>query len=77
MKIRVTYEREYEMNVERIKRDFASEISEDMANDPGRSEESVLVETFHELCGFDRDQDHIDGKYVWLCDTHFDMDWNA
>jgi hypothetical protein len=22
-------------------------------------------ESFYELCGFDRDRDHLDGRYVW------------
>ena len=51
--------------------------------DPPSSDASLeekrayLRESFYELCGSDRDQDHIDGKYVWLRndDGEADFDW--
>lgn len=73
VEITVTVERTYSMNLSKIRRDFGTEIAEDIAAH-GRSEYHVLRETFGELCGFDRDEDHIDGTYVWLEDEDADYD---
>jgi hypothetical protein len=68
---KITVERTYKVNLSKIRRDFATELTEDMQS---REEYHVLRETVCELCGFDRDEDHIDGSYVWLSDESADYD---
>lgn len=75
MKVEITVTRVFEMDEKRI----LSE-SEFKPPDPSASMEEKqrwLVESFWELCGFDRDHDHLDGNYVWLDGEHgeTDFDW--
>lgn len=34
-----------------------------------------LQESFHELCGFGRDEDHVDGSYVRLTEETSEVEW--
>lgn len=73
MIVRITVEREYEMDEHRVLTEPGFEppplgVSED-------TEQAWLRESFYELCGFERDQDHIDGSYVRLLNEHVDADF--
>jgi hypothetical protein len=70
--IYVDWRMTYEMDVVKVKADFKDEIASDMAC--GLTEEQALQESFYELCGPERDQDHIDGSYVWRTDDDIDIE---
>ena len=55
----MTVEREYEMDEAKVLAEFGPPEKH------GQTKEEFLRESFYELCGFERDQDHIDGSYVW------------
>ena len=72
MRVRVTIEREYEMDEARV---LAEQSFEPPPSDADRLEvRTWLRETFWELCG-ERDRDHIDGSYVWLINEDGDTDF--
>lgn len=75
VRIRVTVEREFEMDARRClaERDF-DPPSADATNEEKRE---WLNESFWELCGYDREHDHIDGRYVWSVDADdvADFEW--
>lgn len=75
MKIVVTVEREFEMDEKRVlgEASFAPPSS-DATNGEKRR---YLRESFYELCGFDRDEDHVDGSYVRNTDEigGIEFDW--
>lgn len=75
LELEVAQTRRYAVDLERIERDFAVELAEDIAG--GRTKAQSLRETFFELCGLDRDCDHIDGKYIWLIDDDAYIDWTG
>jgi len=62
VRVVIEIEREYEMDAARILAEFGP------PEKFGQDEESFLWESFNELCGWGRDQDHIDGTYVRLVD---------
>ncbi len=67
--------RTYEMDEARI---LAESSFDPPSTDASESEKRRwLRESFFELAGFDRDEDHVDGKYVWLLDedTDAEFDW--
>lgn len=75
VRVRITVEREFLMDADRIlgRSDF---------DPPGSTAEpdevqKWLKESFYELCGYDREEDHVDGSYVWLVkeDSDADFDW--
>lgn len=68
----VTVERVYRFDVDRIMRDFGDDIRRDI-KDYDYTLSDALRETFYELCGTWADQDHVDGKYVWLEDQDSDL----
>lgn len=75
VKVTMTVERIYEMDAERV----LSESGFDPPTTDATPQERNrwLRETFYELCGFERDEDHVDGSYVKLVneatDTEFDV----
>lgn len=73
MRVEVTITRTYEMDEKRVldQRDFDPPPQDA----PDAEKRAWLVESFWELCGFERDQDHVDGKYVWLVDEDDDTDF--
>ena len=75
MRVTVVVERVYEMDEARILSEpgFAPP-SQDASED---EKHRWLRESFYELCGEDRDEDHVDGKYVWLVreDGEHDFEW--
>lgn len=73
MKVTVTVTRVYEMDEQRVLSEpgFAPPAP-DASEDEKRR---WLRESFYELCGFDRDQDHVDGKYVWGVDEDSDTEF--
>ena len=73
MKVEVTVTRTYEMDVERILAE--PEFAPPAADTPDDEKRAWLRETFYELCGFERDEDHVDGTYVQLVDEFSDHDF--
>ena len=73
MKVVVTVTREYEMDEKRVlnQRDFDPPPA-DASNAEKRA---WLQESFWELSGFERDQDHLDGKFVWNTDEIGDTEF--
>lgn len=62
MKVTMTVTREYEMDEARI---LAEPTFDPPAADATAAEKRKwLEESFFELCGFQRDEDHVDGSYV-------------
>lgn len=64
MRVTITVRREYEMDERRV-------LAEAGFEPPGPEAAPAelrawLRESFYELCGFDRDEDHVDGTYVHL-----------
>lgn len=75
MRVVVTVTREYEMDEARI---LAERSFEPPPSDATQDEKKAwLRESFYELCGFDRDKDHLDGSYVSLVrdDGEADFEW--
>lgn len=70
MKVTVTVEREYEMDKAKVIADFGPVPD-------GIPEVTWLRESFYELCGAERDEDHVDGSYVKLIDETVDDEWEA
>ena len=62
----MTVTRVYEMDEARVLAEPAFEPPPADADEYDRRE--WLIESFYELCGWGRDQDHLDGRYVWLVD---------
>jgi hypothetical protein len=73
VRVIVTIEREFEMDEARIlgRSDFAPPPADADAD----TKRDYLRESFFELCGVDRELDHVDGSYVYLAhdsvDVHF------
>lgn len=62
MKVAVTVTRTFEMDEQRI---LTEPGFDPPASDaPVEEKRRWLIESFWELCGFERDQDHLDGSYV-------------
>lgn len=77
MKVTIFVEREYEMDETRI---LAEPGFVPPSSDASEGEKQEwLRESFYELCGFERDEDHIDGSYVHLVSeyAHSDFEWPA
>lgn len=73
MKITVTVTREFEMDEQRI-------LTEPGFDPPASSATEAekrkwLEESFWELCGFQRDEDHVDGSYVHNTDDRGDSEF--
>lgn len=64
MRVEITVTRVYEMDENRIlgDRDFEPPPADATLHE----KREWLRESFYELCGFERDQDHLDGSYVKL-----------
>lgn len=73
MKVIVTVTREYEMNEERILSNPSFAPPPEDA--PDTEKRAWLEESFYELCGFDRDKDHLDGRYVWNTEGYGDTEF--
>ena len=75
MKVRITVEREFEMDEARVLAEPGFEPPLFDASDDVKRD--WLRESFYELCGFERDQDHIDGSYVKETNefVHADFEW--
>ena len=73
MKVTITVTREYAMDETRIlaRRDFQPPAA-DADNDERRR---WLADSFWELCGFARDEDHVDGSYVQVMDEYSDTEF--
>lgn len=71
--VEIEQTRRFAVDIARIRETFGAEIAEDVAR--GRTERDSLRETFWELCGYDRDCDHIDGKYIWVTDENVTAEW--
>lgn len=62
MRVVMTVSREFEMDEQRC---LAEASFDPPAPDATVDEKQEwLEETFYELCGFERDEDHVDGSYV-------------
>jgi hypothetical protein len=75
MRVVVTVTREFFMDVRKV-------LNEPGFNPPAHDapvheKQKWLRESFFELCGFDRDQDHLDGTYVQFREEYGDneFDW--
>ena len=68
MRVTIAVAHTYEMDEERVLAVFADEIGE-------QTREAFLRESCYELCGVERDEDHIDGSYVRLVDEASDADF--
>lgn len=71
--VEIEQTRRFAVNIARIRETFGAEIAADVA--VGRTERDSLRETFWELCGYERDQDHIDGTYVWVDGETLIAEW--
>lgn len=72
MRVTITVEREYEMDEAKVIAEFGSVMAE-----TGQPLDAFLRESFFELCGFERDVDHIDGSYVRLLDEYDESHFEA
>lgn len=70
MRVEVTITRRYEMDAARVLAESSFEPPPPDA--PEDEKREWLRESFWELCGFWRDADHLDGRYVWLVDDDSD-----
>lgn len=68
MRVTISVARTFEMDEAKVLADFAP-VPE------GQTREAFLRESFYELCGFERDEDHIDGSFVRLVDEASDADF--
>lgn len=75
MKIAVTITREYEMDETKIL--GTEDFDPPPSNATIEEKRHWLMESFWELCGFERDVDHLDGTYVHLTDeiAATDFEW--
>lgn len=73
LRVEMTVTRSYDFDWAKVKRDMPEVVEADLAL--GRTEEQSMHETFYELCGFDRDEDHIDGSYVKLVEETGETEW--
>lgn len=73
MKVEVSVTRTYEMNEARVLAEPGFDPPPPDADEDDKRE--WLIESFYELCGFGRDQDHVDGKFVWLISEDGDSDF--
>lgn len=73
MKVIVTVTREYEMDEKRILTEpgFAPPLTSESTT----VKRAWLAESFYELCGFQRDQDHVDGTFVRNTDEFGDTEF--
>ena len=72
--IRATITRTYTMDTERILQDFP-EFAEDIAAFGGDVKKTIeRSDMFFELCGIYRDEDHVNGSYIWVDDVDMDID---
>lgn len=69
----MTVTREYEMDERRVLRE--PDFEPPARNASQREKRAWLRESFYELCGFDRIQDHLDGKFVWRTIEEVDADF--
>jgi hypothetical protein len=74
MRITATVERVYEMDVARVLAEPG--FDPPPPDTPEEFKQRWLRETFWELCGFDRDVDHVDGKYIWLVQESGDVEFD-
>src|SRR5690242_1196301 len=73
VKVVVTVTREYEMDEARILDRW--DFDPPPHDAPNAEKREWLIESFWELCGFERDQDHLDGTYVHLDAESSDTDY--
>lgn len=73
MRVELTVTKTFEMDEARVLSEPGFEPPPVDADDNERR--AWLRESFWELCGFDRDKDHVDGKYVWLVREDSDSDF--
>lgn len=73
VRVRVTYEREFAMDARKVLGDRSFDPPPEDA--PAEDKRRWLIESFWELCGSDREQDHLDGSYVVLRDEHDEADY--
>ena len=74
MRIEITVTRVYEMDEARV---LSEPGFEPPAPGASAAEKRVwLRETFYELCGWERDDDHLDGSYVKNVDEWTEAEWN-
>jgi hypothetical protein len=73
VKVEITVTRVYDMDEQRV----LSEPSFDppASDAPLQEKRRWLVDSFYELCGWQRDQDHVDGSYVGLSDEYDSVDF--
>jgi hypothetical protein len=77
MRIEITLTRVFEMNEQRVLSESGFEPPPVTAT--AAEKRSWLHESFYELCGFERDQDHVDGSYVRKVDEYgeSEFDWTG
>ena len=73
MRIEITVTRVYEMDTERVLNEPGFKPPPSTAS--AAEKRSWLHESFYELCGFERDQDHLDGSYVKNVDEWTESEW--
>lgn len=75
MLVRMTVERVFEMDEEKVLNE--PEFRPPPADATPAEKRRWLQESFFELCGFDRDEDHLDGSYVKNTreDSDTDFEW--
>lgn len=75
MKVTVTVTRVYEMDATKVLSEPT--FAPPAADVPNFEKERWLRESFYELCGFDRDEDHVDGTYVKLVDESSETEFET
>lgn len=71
--VEIEQTRRFAVDIGRIRETFGADIAADVAR--GRSERDSLREMLWELCGYDRDHDHVDGKYIWVAGEDVYTEW--
>ena len=75
LRVRITREREYEIDLDRLYEVFGAEIATDVDSGLHPDEHSSIRESFFELCGWDNDEDHTREGIVALSGEYSDTDW--
>lgn len=73
MKVEITWTRTFEMDAQRVLTEPGFAPPPPSASP--REKQSWLRESFYELNGFEREQDHVDGSYVHLVDESEDAEF--
>ena len=75
MKVVVTVTREYEFDAARTLTEPSFDPPPQDSDEDAKRE--WMRESFWELCGWQNDRDHVDGKFVWLLteDDEYDFEW--